>query len=110
MKTWLANRRIDLIVGSVAIIQQPGSRVACQSRGAARSCAEEPAIIRARTKGIAILLSCRRVPGTGSAGSPSDDRHAGIVPVVNHDAAVCVDGAGRLSGEIIECRGIAGSG
>jgi len=97
-------------VGSGAIIQQPGSRVACQSRGAARSCAEEPAIIRARTKGIAILLSCRRVPGTGSAGSPSDDRHAGVVPVVYRDSAVGVDGTGRLSGEVTERRGIAGSG
>ena len=97
--------------GSGAIIQQPGSRVACQSRGAARRCAEELAIIRGRAKGIAALLSCCRcVPGAGSAGSPSDDRHAGVVPVVYRDSAVGVDGTGRLSGEVTERRGIAGSG
>lgn len=92
-------------------IQQTRSCVARRSHRTARRCAEEPAIVCTRTKRVTVLLGWQRcVPGARSAGPSTDDRHADIVPVVDHDAAVGVDGVGRLSGEVAEHRGIAGSG
>lgn len=99
--------RIDLIVGSCADIQQPGSRVTCWSCRTTRRGPKEPAIIGTQTKRIAVPLGRQRsVPGTDSSGPSADDRHTDIVPVVYHDAAVGVDLAGRLPSEVINRRGI----
>lgn len=105
----LANGRIDLIVRPCAGIQQPGGRIARGSRRAARRCAEEPAVIRVRAERITVSLGRHRpLPGAGSTGPPPDDRNADIIPVVDDDTTVGIGRIGRLPGEVINRRGIAG--
>ena len=103
--------RIDLIVSSVLASRTGQSRLRASPVGPLAVVRKSPAAVRARTNGIAVLLGWRgRISGAGSAGSPFDVRHVGIVPFVYHDAVVGVGLAGRLSGEVTERRGIAGSG
>jgi hypothetical protein len=104
----LADRWVDLVVGSRAGIEERRGRVARRPREAARGGAEEPAIVRVRTKGVAVSLGGRRsVPRADSAGAAPEDRHADIVAVVDDDPAVSVGRAGRLPGEGVDRRRIA---
>ena len=98
-------------MASGAQIEQRPGRVARRPGGAARGGAEEPAIIRARTKRVAVFLCrSRSVPRADSPGAPPDDRDAEIVAVVYDDPAVGIGGAGRLAGEAADQRRIAPGG
>ena len=74
---------------SGAGIEESCGCVARWPRGAARGSAEQPAIIRVRTKGVAVSLGGRRsVPRADGAGAPPEYRDADIVAVVDDDPSV----------------------